>query len=104
IWQDAQGGHAMSFRFRVVPKKKRRGSDLNRSNKISANVQIEENLLQTPLMKEHSFFDLPQDVRDQLGVISSTLAYPKGEVLFVEGQKSEGVFLLHRGSVKLSAG
>jgi len=94
----------MSFRFRVVPKKKRRGAGQNRAKRVSIDVQIDDNWLNSPLMKEQVFYNLPQDVRRRLGAISSILAYAKGEVLFVEGQRSKGVFVLHSGSVKLSAG
>jgi CRP/FNR family transcriptional regulator len=94
----------MSFRFRVVPKKKHRGVPRNRAKKVSTNVQIEENCFDGPLMNEQIFYEFSSDVRERLGAIASTLAYSKGEILFAEGQKAEGVFVLHSGSVKLSAG
>ena len=93
----------MSFRFRVVPRKKRRGVGPGNAKKVSPDVRFRESWLEASSVEEQIFFDLRQDVREQLEAISSPVAYAKGEVLFVEGQKSEGVFVLHNGSVRLSA-
>jgi CRP/FNR family transcriptional regulator len=93
----------MSFRFRVVPRKKRRGVGQGKAKKVSRDVRFGESWLDGPSVEEQIFYDLRQDVREQLEAISSSVAYAKGEVLFAEGQKSEGVFVLHSGSIKLSA-
>ena len=78
----------MSFRFRVVPRKKRRGVGQGKAKKVSPDVRFRESWLESPSVEEQIFFDLRQDVREQLEAISSPVAYAKGEVLFVEGQKS----------------
>jgi CRP/FNR family transcriptional regulator, cyclic AMP receptor protein len=93
----------VSFRFRVVPQQKRRGAGQVKAKKVSRDVRSLENWFDGSSVKEQVSSDLCQDVRAQLEAISSRMAYAKGEVLFVEGQKSEGVFVLHSGSVKLSA-
>jgi len=94
----------MSFRFRVMPRKKRRGVGQGKAKKGSPDLRFGESWLDGSLMKEQIFYDLRQDVQAQLEAISSPVTYAKGEVLFVEGQKSTGIFVLHSGSVKLSAG
>jgi len=93
----------MSFRFRVVPRKKRRGVGQGKAKKVSRDVRFGESWLDGLSVEEQIFYHLRQDVREQLEAISSSVTYAKGEVLFVEGQKSEGVFVLQSGSIKLSA-
>lgn len=48
------------------------------------------------------FSDLPPAALQRLSDITSSAAYPKGAVLFVEGQSARGVFILGAGHVKLS--
>jgi CRP/FNR family transcriptional regulator len=45
---------------------------------------------------------LPQLALQKLNEIKSTAVYPKGAVLFIEGQQPRGVFVLCTGKVKLS--
>jgi CRP/FNR family transcriptional regulator, cyclic AMP receptor protein len=51
---------------------------------------------------ERLFCDLPEDALQSFERIKSTSAYPRGAVLFVEGQAPRGIFVLCRGRVKLS--
>ena len=57
-----------------------------------------------PLRHDRIFCDLPLRDLEALQAMSSLATYPKGSVLFVEGQESRGVFILCNGRVKLSAG
>jgi len=50
------------------------------------------------------FCNLPTPAVQALETIKYTTAYPKGAVLFVEGQAPRGIFLLCKGRVKLSIG
>jgi CRP/FNR family transcriptional regulator len=47
--------------------------------------------------------DLPSTAREDLDAISSSATYPKGAILFVEGQQARGVFVICHGRVKLTA-
>ncbi len=53
---------------------------------------------------EKIFCNLPNATVQALENIKYTTAYPKGAVLFVEGQAPRGIFLLCKGRVKLSIG
>ena len=55
------------------------------------------------VFKTNSYFcDLPKTERERFERIKITRSYPKGAVLFVEGQPSKAVFMLCKGRVKLS--
>ena len=66
-------------------------------------MQIIESCLSCTLKKDHLFCNLPPEALRSLEAIRSTATYPKGTVLFVEGQSPRGVFLLCNGRGKLSA-
>jgi CRP/FNR family cyclic AMP-dependent transcriptional regulator len=66
-------------------------------------LHIVESCLTCPMMKERLFCNLPPAALDGLDAISSSAVYPRGAVLFVEGQEPRGVFVLCNGRVKLSA-
>jgi CRP/FNR family transcriptional regulator len=51
---------------------------------------------------EHIFCDLPANALHSFEAIKYATAYPKGAVLFVEGQAPRGIFVLCKGRVKLS--
>ena len=67
-------------------------------------LDIIESCLMCPLRHDRIFCDLPLRDLEALQAMSSLATYPKGSVLFVEGQESRGVFILCNGRVKLSAG
>jgi CRP/FNR family transcriptional regulator len=48
------------------------------------------------------FCDLPAEALQAFDAIKYTGAYPKGTVLFVEGQPERGIFVLCQGTAKLS--
>ena len=67
-------------------------------------LEIIESCLICPLRHDRIFCDLPLQDLEALQAMSSLATYPKGSILFVEGQESRGVFILCNGRVKLSAG
>jgi len=54
-------------------------------------------------VEERLFCNLPHRVQTGFDAISSPAIHPKGAILFVEGQKPLGVFVICSGRVKLSA-
>jgi CRP/FNR family transcriptional regulator, cyclic AMP receptor protein len=92
----------MAYRVRVVPKKKGRIMQRGAIMKTPYGLQVIESCLTCPLIKERIFCDLPRPVTAALDAISSSATYPKGAILFVEGQETRGVFVLCNGRVKLS--
>jgi CRP/FNR family cyclic AMP-dependent transcriptional regulator len=58
----------------------------------------------TPSKQIHAEFScqLVSAASKEFAAIESAVTYPKGTILFLEGQQAKGVFLLCRGEVKLS--
>jgi CRP/FNR family transcriptional regulator len=65
-------------------------------------LEIIESCVTCRLRADKIFCNLPAHTVQALEAIKYTTAYPKGAVLFVEGQAPRGVFILCRGRVKLS--
>lgn len=65
-------------------------------------LNILDNCLSCPLRGEHLFCNLAVPAGQRLNEIKSTAVYPKGAMLFIEGQMPRGVFVLCSGKVKLS--
>ncbi len=65
-------------------------------------LRIIEDCLACPLHHDKLFCDLTPSARAALASISSTATYPKGAILFVEGQAARGVFVICSGRVKLT--
>ena len=65
-------------------------------------LEIIENCLSCKIRGEHTFCDLSQSSLQELEKIILPTTYPRGAVLFVEGQPPRGLFVLCRGRVKLS--
>src|SRR6202158_2321130 len=61
-----------------------------------------ESCLACKMRAEHIFCDLPPAALQSFEAIKYASAYPKGAVLFVEGQAPRGIFVLCKGRVKLS--
>jgi CRP/FNR family transcriptional regulator len=55
------------------------------------------------MQKDELFCDLSRNALEGLDSISSSATYPKGALLFVEGQAARGIFVICNGRVKLSA-
>ena len=65
-------------------------------------LDIIENCLTCKMRADHIFCDLPAAALQSFEHIKYATAYPKGAVLFVEGQSPRGIFVLCKGRVKLS--
>lgn len=65
-------------------------------------LHILDNCLTCPVREEHLFCNLSADAGQRLNEIKSTAVYPKGAMLFIEGQQPRGVFVLCAGKAKLS--
>lgn len=65
-------------------------------------MDIIENCLSCKMRVERIFCNLPADSLRSFEHIKFATTYPKGAVLFVEGQSPRGIFVLCKGRVKLS--
>ena len=65
-------------------------------------LDIIESCLSCKMRAEHMLCDLPPDALKSFESIKYATAYPKGAVLFVEGQSPRGIFVLCKGRVRLS--
>jgi CRP/FNR family transcriptional regulator len=65
-------------------------------------LDIIENCFTCKLRAEKVFCDLSEAALQSFEAIKYATAYPKGAVLFVEGQAPRGIFVLCKGRVKLS--
>lgn len=65
-------------------------------------MEIVESCLTCKLRTDRIFCDLPDAALQAFEEIKYATSYPQGAVLFVEGQKPRGIFVLCKGSVKLS--
>jgi CRP/FNR family transcriptional regulator len=65
-------------------------------------LDIIESCLGCKMRADHIFCDLPNAALQAFEQMKYATAYPKGAVLFVEGQAPRGIFVLCKGRVKLS--
>ena len=65
-------------------------------------LEIIESCVACPHREDRLFCNLSTDAVKDLSSITSAASYPKGAMLFVEGQTPRGVFILCNGRVKLS--
>lgn len=65
-------------------------------------LNILDNCVTCPVRGEHLFCNVSLQAGQRLNDIKSTAVYPKGAMLFIEGQQPRGVFVLCVGKVKLS--
>jgi len=65
-------------------------------------LDIIESCLTCPLREDRIFCNLSPAAVKHLDSIKSIAAYPKGAMLYVEGQAARGVFVLCNGKAKLS--
>jgi CRP/FNR family transcriptional regulator, cyclic AMP receptor protein len=65
-------------------------------------MEIVESCLTCKLRADRIFCDLPANALQNFENIKYTTAFPQGAVLFVEGQMPRGIFVLCKGTVKLS--
>jgi CRP/FNR family transcriptional regulator, cyclic AMP receptor protein len=64
-------------------------------------LEIIEDCIACPLLKDRVFCNLSPEALGGLDAISASATYPKGSLLFMEGQEPRGVFILCTGRVKL---
>ena len=67
-------------------------------------LDIIESCLTCKLRADRLFCDLPDASLKAFEAIKYSSAYPKGAVLFVEGQSPRGIFVVCKGRAKLSVG
>lgn len=65
-------------------------------------MEIVESCITCKLRAERIFCDLPDAALQSFESIKYATSYPQGAVLFVEGQLPRGIFVLCKGTVKLS--
>jgi len=65
-------------------------------------LEIVESCLTCDIRMSRMFCDLPAEALQAFEAIKYASAYPKGTVLFVEGQPPRGIFVLCQGTAKLS--
>jgi CRP/FNR family transcriptional regulator, cyclic AMP receptor protein len=66
------------------------------------NFQVIENCLKCEFREQRLFCNLPPKILGELQKIKATSVYPKGSLLFLEGQEPRGVFILCTGRAKLT--
>jgi CRP/FNR family cyclic AMP-dependent transcriptional regulator len=66
-------------------------------------LRVIEDCIACPVLRDRMFCNLPEPALAGLDAISSAATYPRGAVLFVEGQEPRGVFILCNGRVKMFA-
>ena len=67
-------------------------------------LNITESCLACKMRAEHIFCNLSSNTLQSFESIKYSTTFPKGAVLFVEGQVPRGIFVLCKGRVKLSLG
>jgi CRP/FNR family transcriptional regulator, cyclic AMP receptor protein len=65
-------------------------------------LNVISSCLSCSLVKQRLFCQLSKPVLAELDAISSSSIFPKGSILFVEGQETRGVFVICNGRLKLS--
>ena len=65
-------------------------------------LEIRDNCLQCSARFNRLFCDLSSEALEAFQAIKSTTVYPRGAVLFVEGQSPRGVYVLCSGRAKLT--
>jgi CRP/FNR family cyclic AMP-dependent transcriptional regulator len=95
----------MAYRVHVIPKKNHRTVQATEALKAPSpyGLEVIESCTTCPIAKDRLFCDLSQGALVGLDSISSSATYPKGAILFVEGQEPRGAFIICNGRVKLSA-
>jgi len=86
---------------RIVPVKRRRRRE-PATPKASIPLHSIASSLAGPFLKERLLGDLEKRILEGFEGISSSASYPKGAILFAEGQEAQGVFVLSSGRVKLT--
>lgn len=91
----------MTGQVRIVPVKRRRKHEPS-APKTPHPLHTIASSLAGPFLKERLLGNLSRPVLEGFDGISSPESYPKGAILFVEGQEAHGVLILSSGRVKLT--
>lgn len=89
-------------RVRTVPEVKHRRRYSPGPANRGTHLRSIEAKLAGPFFQEHLLGNISRSVLDGFNAIMSPHDYPKGAILFVEGQEAEGVFTLSKGRIRLS--
>lgn len=92
---------AKQSRFRIIARGKGYKLSPGLSMRAPYGLEIIEDCVTCPHLQERVFCNLPPRALQRLSEITSPSSYPKGAMLFVEGQVARGVFILCNGRVKL---
>jgi CRP/FNR family cyclic AMP-dependent transcriptional regulator len=65
-------------------------------------LNVLDNCMTCPVREQHLFCNLSPSAVQRLNDITSAAVYPRGAMLFIEGQQGRGVFVLCTGKAKLS--
>lgn len=93
----------MAYRMLVLPRKKRRNVSPAKKTQVPQGFSDMQTYLTVSLLGEQSFSGFLPDALEGLEAISSPVAFPKGAILFAEGQHPRGVFVIRSGRGKLTA-
>jgi len=74
----------------------------NEKSKTPYGLRVIGSCLNCQLVQQRVFCNLPKPALARMDSISSSSVYPKGTMLFVEGQEPRGVFVVCNGRLKLS--
>ena len=66
------------------------------------NLDIDEHCMTCRHRKDGVFCDMSTETLAALDAVRFSFNYPKGSILFLEGEQSRGVFILCSGTVKLT--
>jgi CRP/FNR family cyclic AMP-dependent transcriptional regulator len=72
------------------------------SMKSPYGISILDNCTTCPVRQQHLFCNLSPNAVQRLNEITSAAVYPRASMLFIEGQRGRGVFVLCTGRAKLS--
>ena len=95
----------MPNRILVIPRIKRRTIPTVEEGTVKTpyGLQVIDSCLNCPVHSQRLFCDLSTPTLSRLDAISSSSMYPRGALLFVEGQEPRGVYIICNGRVKLTA-
>ena len=68
----------------------------------STNLRVQHKCAGCEMKKAGFFCDFPEPVMRAFEAMKITTSYPKGTALFVEGEPTNGIYMLCQGKVKLS--
>jgi CRP/FNR family transcriptional regulator len=93
----------MSDALRIIPAVKHRIVRKSSAGRTPYGIKVIDSCVTCPVHKERLFCNLQPQALARFDAISSSATYPRGAVLFVEGQEPRGVFVVCSGRVKLTA-